>query len=143
MTARIHAGLLTLLVTLTGCTTPPAAPGPSAWDQARVTDLSQQLLAAANRWHLALLRQERGSGRLQRDAVAIQQQAAALSAHLEAGSAFSGTVGSYRALRELMDDANVGVDSSYLEQPGQDAWTKLSDSMRQITPYYDNRPFGQ
>jgi hypothetical protein len=41
-----------------------------------------------------------------------------------------------------MDDADEGVDQSFLEKPTQAAWAKLRGSMTQITPYYDHRPFG-
>ena len=139
--AAVSATLFLALM-MAACATPSTV-GLTAWDQVRVTDLSQQLLARANRWHFSLIQQGRGSGRLQRLAVAIQQQSASLAAHLEAGKSFSETVYSYRDLRELMDDADVGVDASYLEQPGQDAWGRLAASMAEITPYYDTRPFGK
>ncbi len=142
MTARIQALLLASIVSLASCATPPSMAGLTPWDQTRVTELSQQLLAAANGWFMALLQQGRGSGRLQQNAIAIQQQSAALAAHLEAGKGFSDTVYSYRDLRELLDDADEGVDQSYLEQPTAAAWNKLSELMGQLTPYYDTRPFG-
>jgi hypothetical protein len=142
MTARIQALLLASIVALAACATPPSTAGLTPWDQTRVTELSQRLLSASNAWFLALVQQGRGSGRLQQNAIAIQQQAAALAGHLEAGKGFSDTVYSYRDLREMLDDADEGVDQSYLEQPGQDAWAKLSGLMAQITPYYDTRPFG-
>jgi len=131
-----------LVLSLAACATTPSSAGLTAWDQARVTALSQELLANANHWHLTLIQQGRGSGRLQQSAVAIQQQASSLAAHLEAGQGFAGTVHSYQFLRELMDDADDGVDRSSLEQPTQDAWQMLSGSMAQITPYYDARSFG-
>ncbi|MGH7286826.1 MAG: hypothetical protein ACREI8_02270 [Myxococcota bacterium] len=142
MNTRIQATLLTLMLSLAACSTPPSSVGLTPWDQTRVTDLSQQLLAAANGWFLALVQQGRGSGRLQQNAIAIQQQSAALAAHLEHGKGFGDTVYEYLDLREMMDDADEGVDQSYLEAPTTAAWTKLSDLMRQITPYYDARPFG-
>jgi len=142
MTTRVHALLLASIVSLAACSTPPSTAGLTPWDQTRVTDISQQLLAAANGWFLALVQQGRGSGRMQQNAIAIQQQSSALAAHLEAGKGFSETVYSYDDLRELMDGADVGVDSSYLEQPAQDAWAKLSGLMSQLTPYYSSRAFG-
>jgi hypothetical protein len=131
-----------LALALGACSTVPSTAGLTPWDQARVTTLSQQLLAGANRWHLALIQQGRGSGRLQQSSVAIQEQAASLAAHLEAGQGFAGTVHSYRFLRELMDDADDGVDRTSLEQPAQDAWQGLSAAVAEITPYYDTRSFG-
>src|SRR5262245_29943296 len=142
MNGGIKTALSTVLVAFAACSTPPSTAGLTPWNQARVTDLGQQTLAAANGWYLALVQQGRGSGRLQQRAIAIQQQSAALAGHLEAGHGFADTVYVYRDLRELMDDADAGVDASYLEQPGQDAWARLSELMRQITPYYDPRPFG-
>ena len=142
MNSTTKTALGTLLVTLVACSTPSSA-GLTPWDQARVTELSQQILAGANAWWLALVQQGRGRGRLQQSAIAIQQQSAALAGHLEAGKGFADTVYSYRDLRELMDDADAGVDASFLEQPGQTAWARLTELMQQITPYYDARPFGQ
>ncbi len=142
MRARLAAPLALLALALAACATPSTA-GLTPWDQERVTELSQQVLARANAWHLSLLQQGRGSGRLQQLAIAIQQQSASLAAHLEAGKGFPDTVYSYRDLRELMDDADVGVDASYLEQPGQDAWARLAAALAELTPYYDTRPFGK
>jgi hypothetical protein len=141
MRAPLSAWLVLLAVSLAACATPSTA-GLTPWDQARVTGLSQQVLADANALHLALLQQGRGSGRLQQLAIAIQQQSAALAAHLEAGKGFPDTVYSYRDLREMMDDANMRVGTSYLEQPGQDAWARLAAALAELTPYYDTRPFG-
>ena len=142
MSRRVSWALGALLA-LAACATPPATAGLTPWDQARVTGLSQDLLAASNAWFLALVQQGRGSGRVQQRAIAIQQQAAALAAHLEHGRGFADTVYDYRDLRELMDDADEGVDRSLLEAPTEAAWTKLDDLMRQLTPYYDARPFGR
>jgi len=142
MTARIQASLFALVVSLAACATTPSEAGLTPWNQARVTELSQRLLAASNGWYLALLQQGKGRGRLQQNAIALQQQTSALAAHLEDGQRFGDTVYDYLDLRELMDDADQRVDASYLEQPAQDAWAKLSGLMKQITPYYDARPFG-
>jgi hypothetical protein len=133
---------LALALLLGACSTVPSTVGLTPWDQTRVTTLSQQLLAGANRWHLTLIQQGRGSGRLQQSSVAIQQQAASLAAHLEAGQGFAETVRSYQFLRELMDDADDGVDRTSLEQPAEDAWQSLRGAVAEITPYYDTRSFG-
>ena len=142
MTVRIQTTFFVLILSLAACATTPSEAGLTPWDQTRVTELSQRLLAAANGWFLALVQQGRGSGRMQQSAIAIQQQSAALAAHLEAREGFADTADFYLDLREVMDDADAGVDASYLEQPAQDAWTRLSGLMREITPYYDARAFG-
>jgi hypothetical protein len=142
VTARSRTILVAALLALAACAT-PSTEGLQPWDQARVTLLSRELLGAANTWHLTLLQQGRGSGRLQMNAVAIQQQAAALAGHLEAGKGFADTVYSYRDLREMLDDAHEGVDRTFIEAPTERAWQRLTAVMTQITPYYDTRPFGQ
>lgn len=142
MSVCIRAALLIAVVSLASCSTPPSTAGLTPWDQTRVTGLSQQLREAANGWFMVLNQQGGEIARLQQNAVALQQQSAALAAHLQAGKGFADTVDSYGDLRELMDDADEGVDQSFLEKPTQSAWAKLSGLMTQITPYYDHRPFG-
>src|SRR5262245_52038968 len=88
------------------CMAPPSEVGLQPWDQAGVTMLSRELLAAANSWNLTLLQQGRGSGRLQMNSRAIQEQAASLAGHLEEGKGFADTVDEYRDLREMLDDAH-------------------------------------
>jgi len=142
LSARIQTALLIGIVSLAACSTPPSTAGLTPWDQTRVTQLSQQLREATNGWFVVLNQQGGENARLQQNAVTLQQQSAALAAQLEAGKGFADTVDSYGDLRELMDDADEGVDQSFLEKPTQAAWAKLSGSMTQITPYYDHRPFG-
>lgn len=143
MMRRANALLIASLLALSACMTPPSEEGLQPWDQARVTLLAREILAATNSWHLSLLQQGRGSGRLQMNSRAIQEQAAALAAHLEAGKGFADTVNEYRDLREMLDDAHVGVDRTFIEEPTGLAWSRLARPMSEITPYYDHRPFGQ
>jgi len=140
--ARIPTALLIGIGSLAACSTPPSTAGLTPWDQTRVTQLSEQLREATNGWFVVLDQQGGENARLQQNAVALQQQSEALAAQLEAGKGFADTVDSYGDLRELMDDADEGVDQSFLEKPTQAAWAKLRGSMTQITPYYDHRPFG-
>lgn len=143
MTLRARVLLFASLLALAPACATPSEVGLEPWDQARVTMLAREILAATNGWHLSLLQQGRGSGRLQMNSRAIQEQAAALAAHLEAGGGFADTVDEYRDLREMLDDAHVGVDRTFIEDPTNAAWGRLNRPMSEITPYYDKRPFGQ
>ena len=141
MKRHVVSLLLVSSVALSACMTPPSEAGLQPWDQAQVTLLSRKLLAGANAWFLTLIQQGHGSGRLQMNARAIQDQAATLAAHLEAGQGFQQTVYDYRDLREMLDDADVGVDSRFIEEPTNLAWERMIGPMREITPYYDARKF--
>jgi hypothetical protein len=150
--SRHRAFTLALLIgiaSLAACSTTHSTAGLTTWNQGRVTQLAQQIREATNAWFVVLNQQGGGTmmggeagGLLGQNAVALQQQSAALAAHLEAGRGFQETVDSYGDLRELMDDADEHVDQTDLEDPTQAVWTKLSGLMTQITPYYDTRPFG-
>jgi hypothetical protein len=143
MKGRTRTLLVASLLALAPACATPSEVGLAPWDQARVTMLSREILAATNGWQLSLLQQGRGSGRLQMNSRAIQEQAATLAAHLEAGQGFAETVYSYRDLREMLDDAHEGVDRTFIEEPTNRAWERLGRPMSEITPYYDKRPFGQ
>jgi hypothetical protein len=60
-----------------------------------------------------------------------------LAAHLAKGEGYDETHDLYRSLKEVVDDTQVQVKRSPLQEPVMDAWAKVADAMRQIAPYYD------
>lgn len=116
------------------------------WDQARVTELAQQLSKAADGWQQAILDQDPeqlGSGnaeaglRITNRARFLQDQARTLAEHLKKGEGYEKTRGLYDSLMEAVRDTQEDADQMQLDQPATDAWAKVSDLLRQIGPYYD------
>lgn len=126
----------------------PAGAELASWDQARVTAIAQQLVAAADAWEQAVREQpggEIGSGDAESEfglgmkARVLREQSQALAGQLAKGEGHDETRNSYRDMAELIDDTEELAQRSELEAPTMDAWAKLVDAQRQIAPYYDHK----
>jgi len=134
------------LAVAAGCASnsPPAA-GLTAWNQARVTALGEQLSAAGDAWQLAV-RQENddrlGSGsseegvKLIQKAQLVSEAARSLAGHLKAGEGRDQTYDPFRSLKEEVDDADDFQSRAEVDQPTLAAWSKFTGLMAQIEPYY-------
>jgi hypothetical protein len=126
--------------------TQPALAGLAAWDQARVTEIAQQLTKACDAWRLAVREQPGaaiGSGDaldelgLVQKAQSLHDQSSGLAAHLAEGKGHDQTRDLYRSLKEVVDDIDADIPRAGLEDPALDAWAEVTDLMGQIAPYYD------
>lgn len=127
----------------------PAGAELAKWDQARVTQIAQQLANACNAWWKVTLDQpesdeeEIGSGVAAPDsgltgqAHALQEQSTILAGHLGKGKGYHETLDMYRTLREIYDDSSVAAPRADLDDQSLAAWNRVSDLMGQIAPFYD------
>jgi len=143
MSARSMIGVFGLGMTVVALSSPASAEL-ATWDQARVTELAQQLVQASDAWEQAVRKQsggDIGSGEaelgLGTKARVLKEQSQALAGHLAKGQGYDKTHNYYRSLKELIDDTEEIAQRSELEEPTMDAWAKVADLQRQIAPYYD------
>ena len=145
MSARLKLGVFGLAMAVVALSSPASAEL-ATWDQARVTELAQQLVQASDAWEQAVRKQpggEIGSGDaesgfgLGMKARVLKEQSQALAGHLAKGQGYDKTHNYYRSLKELIDDTEEIAQRSELEEPTMDAWAKVADLQRQIAPYYD------
>jgi hypothetical protein len=128
-------------------TAPDTAPAQTAWDQAKVTGIAQQLSTAGDAWWQAV-RDEGddqdfvGSGdsqiydEMQRESRALFEQSQGLAGNLAGGKGRAETLDMYKSLKEIVDDMKEDQERTFLEDPTIAAWKKYSDLFKQITPYY-------
>jgi hypothetical protein len=133
---------LTLAV---GCASgpPPAAAMP--WDQARATQLAEEISRGADAWQLEVRRanpdrlgggsSEEGMG-LTEKANIVSEQARALASHLKAGQGRDQTYDSFRGLKEVMDDVEEMQPRTALGEQVPLAWGKITTAFAQLKPYY-------
>ena len=133
--AKACLGLSAFLVLALGITAPASAE-PVSWDQARVTAIAQQLVAACNAWQAAVLRQPEAGPRLQQNARTLHDQSTVLAAHLAEGKDRSQTLDYYRGLREVVDDTEELSVHAPFDELSQGAWAKVADLMGQLAPYF-------
>lgn len=111
------------------------------WDQARVTEIAQQLAQASDAWWSATMEPPRGRAEenydLQTNARMLVERTRGLADDLAKGKGHDETLNAYRSLREIVDDTEEVAQRAMLDAPIMDAWTKVADLMRQIAPYYD------
>jgi hypothetical protein len=139
---------LAALVALLGA--PLAGADLAPWDQGRVTAIAKQLAPAAEAWQQAVrLENDRiGSGvaveenSLQDKARRLHEMSESLAAHLAKGKGHDETLNQYRSLREVADDTEEMAQRAELDAPALAAWSKMSDLLRQIAPYYDPKASG-
>jgi hypothetical protein len=117
--------------------------GLAAWDQARVTQIAQDLATASDGWWQAMRRQpgavgdamdERSMGGKAR---VLQEMSASLADHLKQGQDRAKTLDQYKSMKEITDDTSDAAQRASLDEPSMDAWAKVADAMRRIAPYYD------
>jgi hypothetical protein len=131
---------------------PTVASESETWDQAKVTELGNQLAVTGNDWWQALRDQPEsdtlGSGDSQvydsmlRESRVMQEQSAALAGHLEAGKGRADTLDMYKSLKEMADDTEVDEERTFLEAPAIATWKKFKGLMDQLAPYYGTRDVG-
>jgi hypothetical protein len=127
---------LVIVVGLAAGLATPAASAPTAWDQAKVTDLAQQLAAASNAWQAAVLRQPEAGPRLQQNARTLNEQSEMLATHLAKGDGRDQTQDYYRGLKEIADDTQVLDSQAPFDDLSAGAWAKVADLVRQVGAYY-------
>lgn len=145
MSARLKLGVFGLAMAVVALSSPASAEL-ATWDQARVTELAQQLVQASDAWEQAVRKQsggDIGSGDAEAEfglgmkARVLKEQSQALAGHLAKGEGYDKTHNYYRSLKELIDDTEEIAQRSELEEPTMDAWAKVADLQRQIAPFYD------
>jgi hypothetical protein len=138
---------LVLVLGLVALVATPAPAELEAWDQARVTSIAKQLAAAANDvYNQFYAMHERSgdpvgeayeSGQLEDTLRAIREQTRHLEKQLEKGKAYDATVGDYKRLREMLDNAHEYIQRVYEEKGLIDAVAKAKVLLHQLDPYYD------
>ena len=126
-----------LVLCFAACSSTPGSADLTAWDQARVTAIAQQLAEASVGWEAAVLREPEAGPRLNQNARALHEQSATLAAHLAKGDGHDGTLDYYRGLRELADDTQEMLPQAAFAQLSLNAWTKVSDPLGRLAPYYE------
>jgi hypothetical protein len=128
-------------------TAPDTAPAQTAWDQAKVTAIAQELKVAGDGWWQALRHEGDdqdfvGSGDSQvyddmlRESRTLFEQSEGLAGNLAGGKGRAETLDMYKSIKEIVDDMIVDEERAFLEAPTIAAWKKYSDLFKQITPYY-------
>jgi hypothetical protein len=116
------------------------------WDQARATSLAGELATATDGLEKAVRElpaataaggSPEASERLRDSSRRMKEESKALSGHLSAGKGQEETKNLYKGLKEASDDAAEAARSTMLPEPVMDAWTKVSDLLGQLAPYYD------
>lgn len=118
----------------------PAGAELAKWDQARVTEIAQELAKACDAWWTALRDQpddEMDEFGLAEKAQGLREQSRSLASHLAKGKGHDETRNLYRSLKEMADDTEVQAQRAMLDEPTLDAWAKVADPLRRIAPYYD------
>ena len=116
----------------------PAGAELAKWDQARVTQIAQQLTEASNAWWTALREQPDVFGAaLAPKAQVLEEQSRSLAGHLAKGKGHDQTRDMYLSLKEIADDTEVEAQRAELDEPTLAAWAKVADLLRQLAPYYD------
>lgn len=125
-----------LVVCLVGGLATPAASAPTAWDQAQVTNLAQQLATAGRAFQAAVLREPAAGPRLQTNARTVTEQCEMLAAHLAKGDGQDKTKDYYRGLEEVTDDTVELQSEAPFGELTASTWAKVADLVRQIGAYY-------
>ena len=146
MTLSPKLALLGLVVFSSALSASPARAELAKWDQARVTEIAQQLAEACNAWWLAMREQPGdriGSGEaldqfgLVQKAEVLHDQSRGLADDLAKGKGHDETLNAYRGLKEIVDDSEDEAERANLDDPSLNAWAKVAGLLRQIAPYYD------
>jgi hypothetical protein len=121
----------------------PAAADLAKWDQARVTQIAQDLAKASDAWWEAMRRQPGMAGdamdvnSIGGKARVLQEMSASLADQLKQGKDRAKTLDQYKSMKEIVDDTEMRAQQAALDEPTMDAWAKVADAMRRIAPYYD------
>jgi hypothetical protein len=127
---------LVLVVGLAAGLALPAASAPTAWDQAKVTSLAQQLGDAARAFQAAVLREPEAGPRLQKNARTVAEQSQMLGTHLAKGDGKDKTKDYYRGLKEVTDDTVELQSEAPFGELTASTWAKVADLVSQLAAYY-------
>jgi len=138
--------LVAALVTLgAGLPAAPAFAELAKWDQARVTELAEELTKAAGDLYTAIYQQMSGQAGGQGRSFAVlkdrvrlaRSESRHLASELKAGKGHDATFPVYERLMELVRDARENARRVYLEEPTLDKIAATEDVLRRLAPYYD------
>jgi hypothetical protein len=113
------------------------------WDQALVTQIAQDLAPAADGWWEALRRQPAFVGdamdesSLLGKARVLKEMSSSLADQLKQGKDRAKTLDQYKSIKEIVDDTEVRMQQTSLDEPTMDAWAKVAGAIGRIAPYYD------
>ena len=117
------------------------------WDQAKVTEIAEQLSDAVNDVHRSIVRTATGSQvgsgqaasalRLKDRVRVARNESRHLARRLQDGRGKDETVNVWRRLMSVVRDArNIGR-SMFLEAPTQEKIVRASEILDQLTPFYE------
>jgi hypothetical protein len=136
MSVISRASVLAFVVCLAAGLATPAASAPTAWDQAKVADLAQQLATASRAFQAAVLREPAAGPRLQANARTVSEQSEMLATHLAKGDGQDKTKDYYRGLEEVTDDTVELQSEAPFGELTAGAWAKVADLVSQVGAYY-------
>ena len=135
-----------LAFSLTATFASPARAELTAWDQAKVTAIANQLSEAAISLYSTFYKQgppQLGSGQaddyrqLKQEVRRIQSEAKELAGALGKGDGREDTVHIYENLMEIVRDARDHARRVFSTKDVQDQATRVRQLLNQIAPYYD------
>ena len=146
LTTSIFALALACSTTSSSPASSPAGAQLAPWDQAKVTELANQLAEAANELYGTFYKQgapQVGSGQgedyrqLKQEVQDIQDESKQLAGALSKGQGREDTRNDYRDLMENVRDAREHARRVFSTEDVQNQATKVRDLLNQISPYYD------
>ncbi len=117
------------------------------WDQAKVTEIAEQLSDAVNKVHRSIVRTATGSTigsgqassalRLKDRVRVARNDSRHLAKRLQDGRGKDETVHAWKRLMSTVRDARTIGRSMFLEAPTQEKIAKANEILDQLTPFYE------